>query len=201
MYFNPGSGKTATIQPMRNLILIPAVLLFFFSGSPKHSFEKQRLGIAYDFQKESFVHSDSIPQSCITQSEAESILGQSARLSEKSSTMKETILQCKCTYTAISEDAKTGKTGKLYYMFEKYKDESSARKVFTDILTQNRRGARSDILQVTGCESFSHTDSLNFYLILARKGNKMLRFKVNRLTSKTSPDAVIKVAKRIISSL
>jgi len=54
-----------------------------------------------------------------------------------------------------------------------------------------------------GWQSFLyyHSDGENFYFILARKNDKMLRMKLSKITSKTSETQFKEVAKKLIDKL
>lgn len=138
---------------------------------------------------------------CLAQAEAEKILGQTATLTENSSENKNGITRFGCTYTATATDTKTNKTGNLYYLLEAYKNAEAAEKAYSDILKANENMPGLKELNEMGDQAFFHTDDENFALIISRKKNKMLRIKVNKLTSKTSLDELRNISKAIIASL
>ena len=132
----------------------------------------------------------------ISQSDAEKILGQAATLTESSVEENGNALKSRYTYTATSKEATTGKTGHLYFMFEKYNDEASAKKTFAGIISQNQNMPNIKKLSM-GDEALRHTDNENFDMIIVRKGNKIIRLKVNKLTSMTSTKDLLITAEKI----
>ncbi|HSZ86981.1 MAG TPA: hypothetical protein VK787_13190 [Puia sp.] len=132
---------------------------------------------------------------CIAQTDAEKILGQPAQLTQNSSEVKNGIDQQKCTYTA---NAKENKISNLYFMFEKYNNAKSAHKAYQNILSQNANMQELKRIENIGDEAFIHTDDANFLMIICRKENKMLRLKVNKLTSTTSIDEMKKTAMKLL---
>ncbi len=137
----------------------------------------------------------------ISRTDAEKILGQHSRLSNSSVETKNKSREYKYTYTANETEAGTGKLGHLYYMFEQYNDEESAIKVYNEIFEQNSRSAGFGRLSNMGDQALIHTDHENFKLIILRKGNKIIRLKVNRLTRLTSSEAMLSVVGKIAGQM
>jgi len=52
-----------------------------------------------------------------------------------------------------------------------------------------------------GDEAMRHTDIENFDLIIIRKGNKLIRLKINKLTSLTDTSELKMIAKKLTESL
>ncbi len=130
--------------------------------------------------------------------EAESILGEPVLLKERKSDSLNEIYTSKSTFTAKEIDAKTQKYGNLYYIFERFKNEEEARKIIQSFIKSNQNYAGFELLTAYGDEAFFHTDKQNFCLLIVRKGNKMIRLKVNKVTSKTSFEALRKIGKDLI---
>ena len=139
--------------------------------------------------------------SCLVQADAEKILGQTAKLTESFSESKNNVTKFRCTYTANNIDPKTNKTSNLYYLLEEYKNVDSAQKTYTDILRQNENMPGLKRLAGIGDQAFLHTDNENFLMIISRKGDKILRMKVNKLTSRTSLNELQNISKTIIARL
>lgn len=138
------------------------------------------------FQTPTKNHSDEI---CIANTDAEKILGFPARQTESTIVSENNVLQHKCSWKATQEDLNTN----LYYIDEQHDNAESAHKVFEDIVVSNRNNpghSRPDI----GDEAWLHSDGTNFCLLMVRKGNKIIRMKVNRLTEETSVDEMKRVA-------
>src|SRR5262245_11732855 len=118
---------------------------------------------------------------CLANADAEKILGLPARQTESETFTKDNVLQHKCSWKATQEDLNSN----LYYLDEQYDNAESAHKVFEDIVVSNRNNpghARPDI----GDEAWLHSDGTNFCLLMVRKGNKIIRMKVSKLTKETS---------------
>jgi hypothetical protein len=130
-----------------------------------------------------------------TLSDAEKILGEPAHLTDSALDVS----MYTCTYMANSLDSKSGKTGNIYVMIEDYSEIESAKKTYSGIMEANRKNGITE-LNGLGDEAYFHTDHQNFYFILARKGKKMLRMKVNKITSQTSLDEFNRVAKKITAA-
>ncbi len=139
--------------------------------------------------------------SCLDKTDAEKILGQPARLTENTTEKKDNVVKYRCTYTATEKEAGTRKTGHLYYMLEKYNNESSAQNVYAGIVAQNKDMPNLKALNNIGDEALRHTDNQNFDMIIARKGNKIIRLKVNKLTAMTSVNDLQIVVEKIIAIL
>jgi len=138
---------------------------------------------------------------CLNQADAEKILGQAASLTENRMEQKADAIKYRCTYTAIQKEAVSGKTGHLYYMFEKYKNDSLAKNVFDEIVFQNTNMANFNVLDNIGDNAIRHTDNENFDMIIVRKGSSIIRLKVNKLTRMTSANDLRLVAEKITGSL
>lgn len=140
------------------------------------------------------------PQNLLTVSEAEKILGEPALLKDSSTTIKDDVITYSCSYTALSSDKKTGKTGNLYFMVEEYKQMASAKEIYASIKKSNEDHEGIKIINDMGDEAYFHS-SENFLFIIVRKGTKMLRMKVNRVTNNTSLDEFMLASKNIIAVL
>jgi len=139
--------------------------------------------------------------SCLNKTDAEKILGQPATLTENTIEEKDDAVKYRCTYTATKNEAATGKTGNLYYMFEKYTNETSAKIVYAGIVAQNSNMPNFKTLNSIGDEALRHTDNENFDMIIVRKGDMILRLKVNKLTAFTSVTDLQTVAKKLAAKL
>lgn len=137
---------------------------------------------------------------CINQATAERILGQTAKLTKSTSERTSEAMVYKCTYTALTPDPKSNRQVNLYYHFDVYNDVATASKAYRGVLSSNADMPGVKTLENFGDEASFHSDNENFCMIIARKGNKMLRIKLNKLTVKSSPDELQKVAKIIIDN-
>jgi hypothetical protein len=132
--------------------------------------------------------------------DAEKILGEPASLTKSSINIEADTTISNSTYTAKSKDEKTGKTGNVYFMHEQYNDAATAHGLLAYYQKANEQNGAKTITGM-GDEAWYHTDGQNFYFIMARKGNKMIRLKVNKVTANTSVDAFNAVAKEVVERM
>ena len=131
---------------------------------------------------------------------AEEILGEKAELTDSSTEARGGAITTSLTYMATSKDTTSGKTGALYVMFENYNVLKAAKDMYSSIKTANEKNGIETITGL-GDEAYYHSDNRNFCFIMLRSGNKILRMKVNKLTSKTSIEAFRKVAAELAADL
>lgn len=128
------------------------------------------------------------------------ILGEPGHLKDSSSTTG-AIFTYRSAYVANAEDKTTGKTGIIYFMFEEYANENSAHKSYTSIKNANEHNGIK-VVQGVGDEGyFSGAGEKNYRFALIRSGNKMIRLKVNKVTTYTSYEEFIKVVEAIAHRL
>lgn len=132
--------------------------------------------------------------------DAEKILGEKAHATEGTAKTKSDTAFYRSTYMADTVDAKTGKTGVVYFILEEYARLDAAKKNYSFIKTANENHGIK-MLNNLGDEAYFHTDNENFYFILVRKGKKMFRIKVNKITSHTSLDEFNAFAKKLAERL
>jgi hypothetical protein len=147
-----------------------------------------------------------------TVSDAEKILGEPGHLTDSSSKMKGVVpgfidsmsalkkeaLIYSCGYMANSMDMKTGKTGIIYFVCEQYPEASSAQKVYSFYQKANKNAIGFKTLDDIGDEAWFGNSPL---FVQARKDNKIFVLKVNKMTSKTSPEEFNLVARKIANAL
>jgi hypothetical protein len=139
--------------------------------------------------------------SCISREEAEKILGKPAHLVMSQSETKDNIRKYRCTYSADDKEIAGGQECNLYFLYEEYGKTAAAEKSFKYLLSQNRGMPGIYILADYGDEAVIQTDTMNFQMILVRKSDKMIRMKVNRITSTTSMKELKRVAKEMTDLL
>ena len=110
-------------------------------------------------------------------------------------------MEYKCDYTALAEDASTGKTGKLYFMHEVYAGVAAAQNAYASIYHANSGHEGVEIVAGLGDEAYYHSDGKNFYFFLVRKKEKMFRMKLNKVTSHSSEKNFKEVARLIADKL
>jgi hypothetical protein len=138
----------------------------------------------------------------LSQSDAEKILGLSAHLSADSSEIDNHIIKHRCTYTANDKHPSRNKGSNLYYLLEEYSNTSDAEKSFKYILLHNEgMPGIHGLSGVDADEAFIQTDTVNFQLIMARKSDKIIRLKVNKLTPFSSLVEMMRATKNIMDQL
>jgi len=137
---------------------------------------------------------------CVSLSDAEKILGEAVLLTENGNEEKDKVVRHHCTYTAAQPDA-TRKTGNLYYLLEEYPDVVAAQRIFSGSTQSNAGMPGQEKISGIGDEAFFQSDERNFHLMMVRKGNKIVRLKVNKVTGKTSLQALKEVVKNTALTL
>lgn len=138
---------------------------------------------------------------CLSKNRAETILGQPATLTENAAGKKHHVDRYTCTYTAVSRDARH-KLGNLYYVAEAYLTPEDAHRALAAITSANRDMPGWKKFSDGVDEGVSHTDGTNFQLVIVRKGNKLVRLKINQVTDFTKPiDSLQSIARTIIRDL
>src|SRR5204862_4383991 len=107
----------------------------------------------------------------------------------------------RCDYTALLQDEKTSKTGKLYFMYEVYAGVAAAENAYTAIYQANSWHEGVEIVTGLGDEAYYHSDGTNFYFFLVRKNEKMFRIKLNKVTSHSSEVNFKEVARHIVDKI
>lgn len=138
--------------------------------------------------------------SLFTVSDAEKILREPAHLIDSSATIKNNILAYSSAYFADKIDTITGKTGSIYFTFEKYDQISLASKKYTSTKKANENNGIQTVDNM-GDEAYFHTDGQGFYFIMVRKGVNVFNLKVNKITSNTSLEEFKLFPKKITNSL
>jgi hypothetical protein len=136
---------------------------------------------------------------CLAQADAERILGLPAKETEHASKEKNGVTQFSCTYTAV--DNATNKTSNLYYLYEQYKSPESAHAAYEGLVSANASMPGQTKIDSIGDETWLHTDRGNFDLVMCRKKNHMVRIKINKITSKTSLQALLQFVKETTSKM
>lgn len=137
----------------------------------------------------------------LTLTDAEKIMGEQAKLTGNTFIKNGDTLEYKCDYTALSQDAITSKTGKLYFMYEKYGGVAAAANAYAAIYQANSRHEGVEVVSGLGNEAYYHSDQTGFYFFLVRKNEKMFRLKLNKVTSHSSVMEFKKATRRIVDKL
>jgi hypothetical protein len=145
--------------------------------------------------------SNAIASKLLTLAYAERIMGEPAALTGNTSATKVDTLEYRCDYTALARDLGTHKTGKLYFMYEVYANVTSAKNAYSSIYESNRAQQGVQVVPGLADEAYYHTDGKNFYFFLVRKGAKMFRMKLNKVTIHSSEIQFKEVAKQIAEAI
>lgn len=138
------------------------------------------------------------PCKLLTLPEAEEVIGkgkQTEELTGKNDTGK--ILRC--SYTALEKV--NGHDTNLFLVVELTKDEAAARAIYSSLKKANEDLLGLEEISGLGDEAYFHTDGENFYFILARKGSKIVRLKMNKIKKETPPSIFKKAAMSVIDKL
>jgi hypothetical protein len=142
-----------------------------------------------------------IASKLLTLADAKKIMGEPVQLTGNTFTKKGDTLEYRCDYTAIAQDAITSKTGKLYFMYEKFKGVAAAANAYNAIYQANRRHKGVEVVSGLGSEAYYHSDQTGFYFFLVRKNEKMFGLKLNKITSHSSEKEFKAAARRIVDKL
>jgi hypothetical protein len=142
-----------------------------------------------------------IASKLLTLADAEKIMGEPAKLTCNSFIKKGDTLEYTCDYTALSQDAITGKTGKLYFMYEIYGGAAAAANAYASIYQANSGHPGVEVVYGLGSEAYYHSDGTGFYFFLVRKNEKMFRLKLNKVTSHSSVAEFKQAATRIVDKI
>ncbi len=135
----------------------------------------------------------------LTAQEAQRILGEPCHLQTTEDTLLKGVQTHKSTFLANS--ASSPKKITLYYMFESYRDNDGAKKIFESYWESNGKSQGFELMSNLGDQAFFHNDGHNFNLLIVRKGNKMVRFKINKTTPKTSTDELKLIANEVVGRI
>lgn len=82
------------------------------------------------------------------------------------------------------QDPTTGKTGILYYMYEDYLSADAAKSFLAETLTANHIDPANGITTKSGAELHYLTGGEVVRMAMVLKGNRLIRLKVNQVTSR-----------------
>ncbi|HTE23101.1 hypothetical protein [Flavitalea sp.] len=136
----------------------------------------------------------------LTNEEVKMMLGVIAdSMSSKDSTGEGWYLRKNRTYTANIKENNQIRISNLYYAYERHASIDIADKLIDSYFASNKNSLGYQQLSGYGDEGFFHTDDENFCTFVARKGKVFIRLKVNKLTSKSNPEAVKRIGKQLLS--
>lgn len=129
--------------------------------------------------------------------DAEKILGQKATLVENKTENRDTVIR----YTSVYTTSVNQQVSNLNYLLETYKTAAVSEKMFSTIGAQNRVLSGQQQINDIGDQALFHTDGKNFCILIVRKGNVLIRIKVNKITGKTNIEALKQVARKLAEAL
>ena len=104
-------------------------------------------------------------------------------------------------YTVNIKDNGEIKVSNLYYAYESHASIGIADSLIDFYFASNKNSPGYQQLSGYGDEGFFHTDGENFCTFVARKGKVFIRLKINKLTSKSNPEAVKRIGKQLLSKV
>ena len=140
------------------------------------------------------------PCKLLAQSDAERMLGQSARLMTDTSELKGDVRQCMCAYTGVSTDRAGGENGVLYFSLEERESNRSAeqaRQVLVSTKEANAHDTSIWDLKGVGDEAFLLSNDSSSHLIMARRGPIIMRLQVKRAAGTKSLEELKTFAEKV----
>ena len=86
-------------------------------------------------------------------------------------------------------------------MYEVYGGVAAAANAYAAIYQANSRHEGVEVVSGLGNEAYYHSDQTGFYFFLVRKNKKMIRLKLNKVTSHSSVIEFKNVTKGIVDKL
>ncbi len=133
--------------------------------------------------------------------EARKVMGEDVRITEDKDSVASGYFRHKYTFSTLRVLNATGQPSNLFYVYEQYANIKEAEKVCEDVRMTNQGLSGFEKVKGLGDEALYHTDARNFRIIIARKGNKIIRMKVNKITEKTSHESLRSVAAEVIGRI
>jgi len=132
------------------------------------------------------------------------MLGQAARLTPDTTTMKGSVRQCMCAYFGASKDKATGQDSVIYFSLEEKEKTPSAeeaREVMASTKEANAHDTEISDLNGIGDEAFLLGNDPNSHLIMARKGGIIMRLQVKKAVGTKSLEESKTFAQKVFKSL
>lgn len=141
------------------------------------------------------------PGLVLTGGEAERILGSKGHMEKETSYLDDGTRAYQSAFYDDSVDPATGKTGVLYYMFEEYQSADTAGSYLDSTLKANRINPDDGVRLDNGARLHYLAGGQVVRMVMILKGNRLLRLKVNKVTSRYSVDELQKVARELAERL
>lgn len=134
------------------------------------------------------------PRLVLDVGEAERILGNTCSLEKVTAYLDEGTRAYQASFRDDRTDPATGKTGILGYMYEEYQNAEAARSFLNSTLKANRLRPEDAIHMEGGAELHYFTGGDVIRMVMILKENRLIRLKVNPVTSHYSLVELRKVA-------
>jgi hypothetical protein len=141
------------------------------------------------------------PRLMLDVAEAERILGNKSHLEKITAYLDEGTRAYQSSFRDDRLDPATGKTGALGYMYEEYQSAEAARSFMDSTLKANRLSPKDGIRMEGGAELHYFTGGNVIRMFMVLKGNRLIRLKVNPVTSHYSLVEFRKVAAELAKQL
>ncbi|MEP7171583.1 MAG: hypothetical protein ABI855_19585 [Bacteroidota bacterium] len=184
--------KSYAVKRITFMIIAVPLSLACFGGPDLLSIRGNRTPL--EKLPDSALHSNKF----ISLAEAEKVLRLSAHV--KDSTWKNSAAVSRFTtnFIANASDKKTGQSRRLFFSYEQYQQDATAKDIYASIKAENEKISVVTNLGETGDEGFVAKDSLGFPFMMVRKGNKIYKFKMYYVTDKTAFEKLQLLAKRVV---
>ena len=133
--------------------------------------------------------------------QAERILGNEGRLEKVTAYLDEGNRTYQARFRDDRPDPATGKTGGLGYMYEEYQSAEAARSFLDSTLKANRLSPKDAIRMEGGAELHYFTGGDVIRMVMILRENRLIRLKVNPVTSRYSLVEFRKVAMELARQL
>jgi hypothetical protein len=141
------------------------------------------------------------PSLVLATRDAARILGNESRLEKTTAYQDDGTKVYQSAFRDDWRDPMTGKTGILYYMYEEYTSAKAAKTYLTETLKANRIDPRDGIPTQGGGELHYLTGGEVVRMAMVRKDNRLIRLKVNQLTSRYRLDEFKQVVGELAKQL
>lgn len=128
--------------------------------------------------------------------DAEKILGQKATLVQNKTENRDTVIR----YTSVYTTSVNKTISNLNYLLETYQTIAASEKMFSTLSTKNRGLSGQHQINDIGDQALFHSDGKNFCILIVRKGNALIRVKINKITEKTDVEALKQVVRRLTAA-
>ena len=140
------------------------------------------------------------PRLALDVGEAERILGNKSRLEKVTAYLDEGTRAFQSSFRDDPLEPATGRTGILGYMYEEYQSAGAARSFLVSTLKANRLSPE-DAIRIGGAELHYFTGGDVVRMVMILKENRLVRLKVNPVTSHYSLVEFRKVAAELAKQL